>query len=176
MEAYLLSHVERRYYEQVWEYRRQMLEAGSSFDGCSSLDQYEDMEKWDLNCRLFESWDTVPPGYSLGFEYLYLADDRVVGMVNIRPEALSHRYLKHYGGHIGYSVIPSRRRQGIGTRMLKDALSLCRDEFGLDKVLLTCLKDNGESRGVIIRNGGEYEGDIFYPPVEEYLERYWISL
>ena len=108
--------------------------------------------------------------------FFNLDGDEVVGMINLRPKAESHVYLRQYGGHIGYSVKPSRRKQGIGTMMLRDMLKVCRDEFELDRVLITCIKENEASRRVIMNNGGVYESDVFYPPEEKYMERYWISL
>ena len=176
MERYRLSKVKPEMYGSIAEFRQEILDDDGNFDGCQQLDQYEDIEKWDLNCQLFEKADTVPPGYSLGFQYVYLDGDEVVGMINIRPEAETHFLLKQYGGHIGYEVKPSRRRQGIATKMLRDTLKLCKDEFRLKRVLITCLKDNEASRRVIMNNGGEFESDIVYPPKDEILERYWIIL
>lgn len=176
VERYRFDAVRPEYYGMISEYREEMLKEESNFDGCSSLERYEDIEKWHLNCLLFEKEDTVPPGYSVGFEYLYLNDKEIAGMLNLRPKALSHIYLKQYGGHIGYSVRPSLRRQGIGTKMLRDFLPICKRDYHLDKVLITCLKENEASRRVIMNNGGVYENDIFYPPADEILERYWISL
>ena len=173
---YRLSTVKPCMYQSIKEYREQFLKCGDHMDGCSNLDRYEDIEKWDLNCKLFEDKMTLPPGYSLGFEYVYTDEDEVVGMVNIRPEALSHPYLKQFGGHIGYSVKPDHRRIGVGTAMLKDCLVVCKERFGLDRVLITCLKENEGSRRVIMNNGGVFENEILYPPEEKYLERYWISL
>ena len=173
---YRLSTVKPCMYKSIKEYRDQFLKCGDHMDGCNSLERYEDIEKWDLNCRLFEDKKTLPPGYSLGFEYVYVDEDEVAGMVNIRPEALSHPYLKKFGGHIGYSVRPDRRRKGIGTSMLKDCLILCKKKFALKRVLITCLKENEGSRKVIINNGGVFENEVLYPPEEKYLERYWISL
>ena len=173
---YRLSIVKPYMYQSIKEYRDQFLKCGDHMDGCSNLDRYEDIEKWDLNCKLFEDKSTLPPGYSLGFEYVYIDEDDVVGMVNIRPEALSHPYLKQFGGHIGYSVRPDKRRIGVGTAMLKDCLDICRDRFALDRVLITCLKENEGSRKVIMNNGGVFEKEVLYPPEEKYLERYWISL
>ena len=171
-----MSNVKPEYYQSIAEYREQFLSNGDHMDGCSSLERYDDIEKWDLNCRLFEDKKTLPPGYSLGFEYVYVDDGEVIGMVNIRPEALDHPYLKQFGGHIGYSVRPDRRRKGVGTAMLKDCLTICRERFALDKVLITCMKENEGSRKVIMNNGGVFEKEILYPPEERYLERYWISL
>ena len=55
-------------------------------------------------------------------------------------------------------------------------LKLSKDMFGLKKLLITCSRNNEGSRGVIVNNGGVYENEIYYPPEEDYLERYWITL
>ena len=174
--SYILDDVKPCYYDSIASYRKEMLESGSSFDGCSSLDRYDDIEKWDLNNRLFEKWESVPPGYSLGYEYVYADEGEVIGMVNIRPEADSHPFLKEYGGHIGYSVRPARRNNGVGTLMLRDTLDLIRERFALDRVLITCLNDNIGSRKVIENNGGVFENEVFYSPENAYLERFYIVL
>lgn len=171
-----LRKIDESMFESIREYRQEMFNSGSSFDGCNQLENYEDIEKWYLNNLLFENTDTMPPGYSRGFVYAYMDNDEVIALINIRPDALSHPFLKEYGGHIGYSVKPSRRNKGIGTRMLKDTLDVCRDEFKLDKILITCLKSNEASRRVILNNNGVYDRDVFYNPENEFLERYWIML
>lgn len=176
MNKYFFDAVSKKYYKSIEDYRIKMLEDESSFDGCSNLEKYEDIEKWHLNCKLFESLDTVPPGYSLGFEYLYINNDEVVGMLNFRPLALTHPFLKQYGGHIGYSIKPEYRNKSIGSKMLKDFLKICKKEYDLDKILITCLSDNIASKRVIINNGGVFESDIIYPPNGSKLERYWISI
>ena len=162
-------------YESIRKYRNDFLCANSRFDGCNKLEDYEDIEKWDLNNKLFESKETLPPGYSIGFQYLYMDNDEVIGMVNFRPEAETHPYLSQYGGHIGYSVKPSRRGVGIGKQMLRDFLPLCR-EYGLNRVLITCMEYNPASRNIILANGGEFESKVLYPPENKMLERYWIKL
>ncbi len=172
----MLSRVRPEYYPSIAAYRKEMLEAGDSLDGCASLEKYEDIEKWHLNTILFERPDTLPPGYSIGFEYVYLCDGVLAGMVNVRPKAESHPYLTRFGGHIGYSVRPSMRGRGIGTRMLKEVLKLCKDEYHLKRVLVTCSEDNEGSRKVILNNGGVLENRILYPPEGKMIERYWISL
>jgi len=176
MAEYYFSRIEKQYYDSIMQYRNEMLESNSTFDGCSSLDKYEDIEKWHLNCNLFESVYTLPPGYSLGFEYLYLCDDEVVGMINMRPDALNHPYLKQFGGHIGYSIKPSKRQTGIGTKMLKEFLPICKDIYKLDKILITCLEENIGSKKIIINNGGIFESSVLYNPTDKKLERYWIKL
>lgn len=176
MRGFHLSAVKPEYYDSIRSYRAEILNGDGVFDGCQRLENYEDIEKWDLNCRLFEKHETVPPGYSTGFQFLYLEEGDVVGMIDVRPEALSHVFLSRFGGHVGYNVRPSRRKQGIGTAMLKDLLKITKERFGLDQVLITCSRNNEGSRKVIMNNGGIYENAVFYPPEEDYLERYWISL
>lgn len=176
MEKFILSKVKPEFYQSIADFRKEIFDGDGEFDGCQQLDRYDDIEKWDLNCKLFEDPATVPPGYSLGFQYLYLDGKDVVGMINLRPLAEEHVFLKRFGGHIGYSVRPSRRNHGIGTMMLRDMLQLCRDQFGLKRVLITCLEGNEASRKVIMNNGGVYENEILYPPEDKYIERYWIRL
>ena len=175
MNNYKIDIIKKEYYPSILDYRNEMLEADSSFDGCSDLQNYEDIEKWHLNCKLFESKETLPPLYSIGFQFLYLLDDEVVGMLNFRPEAMSHPMLKKFGGHIGYSVKPSKRNQGIGSRMLKDFLPSCK-AYGLDKVMITCHEDNAGSRKIIIGNGGVFDSKEYFNPDGKYIERYFITL
>ena len=174
--SYRFDVVKPKYYDTIRDYRNEFLACDSSFDGCNQLNNYDDIEKWDLNCKLFENINTLPPGYSMSFLYVYLRDDEVVGMVDIRPKAMEHFYLNQYGGHIGYSVKPSARNSGIGSRMLKDCLKLCKDIYQLDKVLITCRQDNIASKKIIIKNGGIFEEKVFCPPENCMIERYWISL
>ena len=175
MDKYYFDLIKPEYYESIKEYRMEMLKSGSSFDGCSSLENYEDIEKWDLNCKLFESKLTLPPMYSIGFEYAYICNGEVVGLLNFRPEAMTHPMLKEFGGHIGYSIKPSKRRQGIGTRMLKEFLPIAK-EYGLDEVLITCREDNEGSRNIIKTNGGVFKNSVYFNADGKYVERYFITL
>ncbi len=73
--------------------------------------------------------------------------------------AIRHRLtplLLEAGGHIGYDVRPSARRQGYATAMLHAALPVAHS-LGIDPALITCDDDNVASRRVIEANGGVYE-------------------
>ena len=83
-------------------------------------------------------------------------------------------YLRLYAGHIGYSVHPRHRRQGVATRMLAAALPYCR-QLGLERVMVTCNVENEGSRRTILHNGGVYEGDSVEPDGQR-VQRYWITL
>jgi len=90
---------------------------------------------------------------------LWMIDcDEYIGQASIRPE-LCTSYLLTYGGHIGYSIRPSKRRQGWGKKILALALYEAR-ELGLKRALVTCDSDNIGSRKIIEHNGGQFESAI----------------
>ena len=64
-----------------------------------------------------------------------------------------------YGGNIGYSILPSERRKGYVSVMLKILLAICR-ECGEKRVLLTCDRTNDSPRLTIIKNGGELKNEV----------------
>jgi predicted acetyltransferase len=94
-------------------------------------------------------------------------DDEFVGHLALRHDLTP--WLLEEGGHIGYSVRPSRRRQGHARRALALALTEAK-ELGLDRVLLTCDEDNEGSRRTIEANGGVYEDS------RNGKRRYWIDI
>ena len=65
-------------------------------------------------------------------------------------------WLAEFGGHIGYEVRPSARRQGHATTMLRQVLPHVHD-LGIDPALLTCDDTNVASRKVIEAAGGTFE-------------------
>jgi predicted acetyltransferase len=94
------------------------------------------------------------------------AGEEVVGFLALRHSLTA--WLLEEGGHIGYSVRPSRRRLGHASRAL--ALAQRRSaELGLDRVLLTCDEPNVASARTIERNGGVYED------TRKGKRRYWIE-
>ncbi len=94
------------------------------------------------------------------------ADRELVGFLALRHSL--NAWLLEEGGHIGYSVRPSRRGQGHAGRALALALPRAAD-LGLDRVLLTCDEPNVASACTIKRNGGVYED------TRNGKRRYWID-
>ncbi len=99
---------------------------------------------------------------------LWIAEgDEFLGYLAIRHRLTD--FLLELGGHIGYSVRPSRRREGHATRALGLALGEAR-RLGIDRALVTCDHDNVPSRLTI-----EHAGGVFEDRREDKL-RFWFDL
>lgn len=123
--------------------------------------------------RRYEPGNELAEGF-VHSEYRWLIEDgKYLGQVSIRHTL--NESLRQFGGHIGYEIRPSARRQGKGTLALRLALERARD-LGLQRVLVTCDADNIGSRGVIEANGGELEGEFHLDFHDKPLRRYWITL
>ncbi len=79
---------------------------------------------------------------------------RYLGRLSIRHRLTDH--LLRVGGHIGYEVRPTARRQGHATAMLRESLPHAH-RLGIDPALVTCDDTNIASKIVIERNGGKLE-------------------
>ncbi len=106
--------------------------------------------------RAEELPETPRPSGRVPCTYLWIVDeeDQYVGSISLRHELTD--FLLEQGGHIGYYVRPSARRQGHAGTALRQTLEIAH-EMGLERVLITCDEDNAASRAVIEGAGGEYE-------------------
>jgi len=163
------------YAQQIAAYRQEFLDAGSSMDGTGPLVRLADPMEW---LKVTEQYTKTPPeGLNLvpATQFLTVreSDSRLVGMLQVRH--CFNGYLEKFGGHIGYSVRPCERRKGYAYEQLRLALPRCRT-LGLERVLITCMRENEASRKVILKNGGVYESTVYEPNRNVHLERYWIDL
>ncbi len=111
-------------------------------------------------------------GFVPNATYWLVRGNEVLGVTNIRYE-LTPQLLK-YGGHVGYGVRPTARRQGYATKML--ALSLEKlKERGIKKVRITCVRENFASRKTILNNGGALESEEYMPEHGAIIQRYWVQ-
>ena len=97
------------------------------------------------------SGETAPrlPGY-----VQWMWDGEFCGAISLRWQPGTTDLPPHCLGHIGYSVVPWKRKRGYATRALQLLLPQARAE-GLAFVELTTDVGNAASRRVIESNGGE---------------------
>lgn len=161
--------------EAVREYREEFLAHGDSMDGCSNLRRFENPAEWyDWICKA-ENADTCPAGWVPDTQYICIrkSDGRIVGMLDIRHpmnEACMNLF-----GNIGYSIRASERQKGYATATLALAKDLCRS-LGMDRILVSCHKENTASARTIQKNGGILENEVTDHRNGEVLQRYWIQL
>lgn len=143
--------------------------------GSSGLTPDSDISSWLVQIDKYKSWKTIPAGHIPGIQYLALdcSNHTVVGLLNLRLSL--NETLLHYYGHIGYSVRPSRRHSGIGTKMLALGLEKAKN-LGFNNLLLTCKEDNIVSAKIIEKNHGSLEDTRFNPDEGRWFRRYWIDL
>lgn len=159
--------------DEIAAYRQAMLNADSSMDGCGPLKRMENPAEWQAFCRQLDAPATTPPNWVPMTQFVCLRGEKIVGMIQVRREL--NDFLREYAGHIGYSVRPDERQQGIATWMLQNVLPHCRD-IGLTRVMVACEPWNVGSRKTILRNGGVYEKTVHEDGENIDLEHYWILL
>ena len=131
---------------------------------------YHDFDYYLENLEIKSEGDGKVPD-----SVFFLLDEdrnRLLGAVDIR-HYLNESLLRE-GGHIGDGIRPSERRKGYATEMIRLALIECK-KLGMNKVLITCDRDNIGSAKSIINNGGILENE-FVNSDGEIEQRYWITL
>ncbi len=159
--------------EAVMAYREEFLALESRLIGTCALDQYDDFDAWLANVRRYAAPETTPAGKVSSTQYLALDEtEHLVGMVNLRHSL--NDYLLEFGGHIGYSIRPSDRKNGYAIQLLKLALDEAKAR-GIGRVRLACDRYNIASAKTIQANGGVLDGERYDPQDGTILQRYWIE-
>ena len=115
----------------------------------------------------------LPEGWVPASTYWLICKNRITGTCNLRHQL--NDFLRNYGGHIGYSICPTQRNKGYGTKLLAFALEKAR-ALGIKQVLVTCSDDNIPSARIIEKNGGKLHDKITLPNDKTTTRRYWIDL
>ncbi|AAT76003.1 predicted acetyltransferase of 30S ribosomal protein L7 [Mesoplasma florum L1] len=161
-----------------WEHIEEILNALEDFkkypneikeniQGSSDILSFERIEDW----LEFVHEGVGNAGWMPFNQYLALDEEnKVIGFINLRLKL--NEYLLNFGGHIGYGVVPSRRKQGYATEMLKQTLKIAKKE-GINEILITCLDSNIASEKVILNNGGIYEDSRING--DKTIKRFWIK-
>jgi predicted acetyltransferase len=84
----------------------------------------------------------------------WIWDGEFCGSIGLRFQTGREELPPHIPGHVGYSVVPWKQRNGYATTALRLLLAVAGNE-GLKRIVVLCDADNYGSRRVIERNGGE---------------------
>ena len=135
----------------------------------------DDFDEYLRQIAVFRQGQRVPRGYVPQTTYWSVLDETtIVGLGRIRHELSPALFYE--GGHIGYTIRPSFRRKGFGTRQCALLFEKALTDHGLRKVLITCNEENAASRRIIEANGGVYESTVISRHSNKPVRRYWVRL
>ena len=89
--------------------------------------------------------------------FLWVSDGEFCGSFSLRWQNGTSELPDYCLGHIGYSIVPWKRRRGYATAGLSLVLAEAR-KVGLEHVQLTTDPSNDASQKVILANGGRLVG------------------
>lgn len=158
----------------ILDYKEEFEKNKDYLAGTGSINLFSTFEEWFEKVKNDLSEKTCGEGRVPATQYLTFrkSDNKLVGMVQLRHYL--NDYLLKFGGHIGDSVRPTERNKGYATEQIRLALLECK-KLGLDKVLITCNKNNLASARTIIKNGGVLENEL-EKSENEIFQRYWIKI
>ena len=107
-----------------------------------------------------DAWVTLPDGSRvarLPWLVRWMWDGKLAGSINLRWPRSGEPMPPHVLGHVGFSVVPWKRRLGHATRALELLLPEAQAR-GLGFVELTTDPENTASQRVIEKNGGRLVG------------------
>jgi predicted acetyltransferase len=134
----------------------------------------DDFKQYVANLLNYAKGINVPEDWVPYHTYWLTNDEsQILGTIRVRT-SIEKDYVGKYAGHIGYDISPLHRQRGYGKEILRLGLEKAR-LLGLDKVLITCNRDNIGSIKIIESNGGVFESEIFKESEGEHLRRYWIG-
>ena len=171
----MLIEPSKEYEKQALEYRQEYIDYGEQhINGSCGLIHYTNYDEWLEKVRLAQKAETsfvnVP---ATTYFSVRVTDNTIVGTIQLRHELTDE--LRECGGHIGYGIRPSERKKGYGTQQLQLVL-LKAKELCIPKVMITCDKDNTNSRKLAQKNGGVLEWEGFSEKAETDIQIYWIEV
>lgn len=136
---------------------------------------YDDDVPFKNYIEMINGWKdglNLPEGFVRDTYMVAIVNNKIVGRVSLRHKLTGALF--KVNGNIGYGVVPSERRKGYAKEMLAQSLMVAKN-IRLDRVLLTCDKDNIASQKTIESNGGKL--DLSEDPgFDENKYRYWIVI
>lgn len=167
-----LEKISLRHRDEIYRIKKEYDRIKDDYNGAFFIKDIENYEKLIVKLENYSNGIIDNPNYVAYTSYVAIdSTNKIVGLGSLRPEL--NNFLKKFGGHIGYSIVPSERKKGYGTEILK-LLLLEAKKNKLDKVLVTCEENNIASKKIIEKNGGILENKVRQD--YEIICRYWINL
>lgn len=115
----------------------------------------------------------LKPGRVPHTVYWLVEQAEYLGRVDIRHQLTDK--LRTVGGHIGYDIRPSKRRQGYGTVALQLGIEKAKS-LGIQSILVTCDVTNIGSNKIIQKNGGQLFDTVPVAKGRPDKNKYWIHV
>lgn len=145
-----------------------------TISGGAGMETFDSYNEWLGHVIAHHNDVNIPENRVPATTFLAYDGDELIGVIDIRHRL--NEYLENYGGHIGYGVRPSKRRQGYAKKILNEGLKYCKTKLNLSWVLITCDEDNIGSNKTILANNGLLIDKIFNNNSNKYTNRYKIKL
>jgi predicted acetyltransferase len=133
---------------------------------CSDFEKYIDLLKG------FESGIGIPKSF-VSHSTFWLIDEQrtILGVSNLRHRLNDSLMIE--GGHIGFGIRPSKRKQGYATKILELTL-LEAQKMGIQKALVSCDVGNVGSERTILKTGGKFYRETTKDG--ERIRSFWIEI
>ncbi|MFT3951573.1 MAG: GNAT family N-acetyltransferase [Oscillospiraceae bacterium] len=135
------------------KYRQEHIDSGESWiNGSCSFMKYSSYDEWLTRVAQTKNAGTSHFGVSATTYFsIRKSDNRIIGSIQLRHDLTPE--LKTSGGHIGYNIRPSERKNGYGKQQLMLVLDVAR-QIKISKVMISCDKDNIASSATALICGG----------------------
>ena len=134
----------------------------------------EDFEAYVKKLTDYARGENLPAGWVAATKsWLVDVDNVVIGASGLRHKLTAN--LRTYGGHIGYYIRPTKRRQGYGELICRLTIEKAK-EMGLRRILITCDDNNTASAKIIENCGGVLNDKVLNEGRSIETRRYWIKL
>ena len=153
-----LEQISLKHKDEIYKIKEEYDKNKEDYNGAFFIKEFDDYDKLIKNLDNYAKGIMDNPNYVPYTCYVAITNEgQIVGLGSLRHEL--NDYLKQFGGHIGYSVVPSERKKGYGTRILKLLLKEAKIK-NITDILVTCSEDNIGSTKVIENNKGVLENKI----------------
>lgn len=164
---------------EALEYLEEHVRFASNLNGTGGLDKclkgltYEEWLDNVIKCQEKNYAESNGKVAATTYFTIRESDNKIIGMVSFRHYL--NKYLKNFGGHIGYGIRPTERRKGYAKIQLYLVL-LEAQKMGINKVMVDCVDTNEASEKVIKSLGGVFEREVYEENKKVTLHNYWINV